>query len=255
MEDAQSWFTGPLTEVSQAFDDRETEASRRLAAAVSVFLAGAPRTVLDVGCGTGGVLRHLRRYLPTADLIGVDPSLDAIRACRLALRDLPEITLHQCGAEDLEPAMFPTAVELAVSHLNLGLWRDPVRGLSRIIGCLAPGGYCYIVDLAATDDDQLTRLAHTADERTYLHEQLSASYSVGELRSMVAHAGDAAGRRIQTHVGLGGLSGYRYDDPVAARLWSDKRVQEALSGFDSDPAAGWKADFVLYATIRRVDAR
>ncbi|HET7595146.1 MAG TPA: class I SAM-dependent methyltransferase [Stellaceae bacterium] len=53
-----------------------------LAAALAGAAAAPVRTVLDAGCGTGGLLLRLARARPDATLIGIDIDLGAVAAAR-----------------------------------------------------------------------------------------------------------------------------------------------------------------------------
>jgi ubiquinone/menaquinone biosynthesis C-methylase UbiE len=72
--------------------------------------AGASGRVLEIGCGTG---RNLPRYRSVASVVGVDPSLDALRRAR---RRAPSATLVCASGEALpfRDASFDTAVSSLV---------------------------------------------------------------------------------------------------------------------------------------------
>ncbi len=48
-------------------------------ARVAAALAPEPARILDVGCGTGALLRAVARQVPEAELVGVDASAEMIR--------------------------------------------------------------------------------------------------------------------------------------------------------------------------------
>src|SRR5215216_2103855 len=58
------------------------EATLRRAA----LLAPNPRRVLDVGCGTGALLRKAAERFPGAELVGVDPAAGMVEAAKKAWR-------------------------------------------------------------------------------------------------------------------------------------------------------------------------
>ena len=61
-----------------------------------------PTAVLDVGCGTGALLRTLADRLPTrVDLAGVDPARAMIEVGREALRERSNAHLEVAFAEQL----------------------------------------------------------------------------------------------------------------------------------------------------------
>src|SRR5262249_41917097 len=62
----------------------------------------APRTVLDVGCGTGALLRVLAGRLPSSvELVGVDAAPAMIAAARATLREQSNVSLAVGFAESL----------------------------------------------------------------------------------------------------------------------------------------------------------
>ncbi len=289
---AQSWFArDDRRDVSTTFDDRETAASRRLTAALGLRLHGAVRTVLDVGCGGGELLCDLLELDPGLRVVGIDPAPEAVAAARARHAGDERVTIVQTSAEGLDDApaaacLPANGVDLAICHLNLGLWDDPAAGLGRVLARLAPAGVLYLVDVAAPETgrerDAFLDLARSPDERRYLADQLAATYRPDELRDRVPRAAATATTapaqtggppaptggppaptggppesrrdppsRFETRVARGGLAGYPYESPEAGRLWTDPAVQRALAGFDDDPAAADKAASVLYAVVRR----
>ena len=58
-------------------------------------LAPQPRRVLDVGCGTGRLLRHARRHHPSATLVGVDVSTAMVA---VAASTTPRLGIHYLRA-------------------------------------------------------------------------------------------------------------------------------------------------------------
>ena len=56
--------------------------------AISATVASDAKTILDVGCGTGEVLQHLRAARPEARCAGIDISKPAIKAAARAYKDI-----------------------------------------------------------------------------------------------------------------------------------------------------------------------
>jgi hypothetical protein len=54
---------------------------------LALTLTPAPRRILDVGCGTGYLLRQLAARCPQAELAGIDPAPAMIEAARAAAAD------------------------------------------------------------------------------------------------------------------------------------------------------------------------
>jgi ubiquinone/menaquinone biosynthesis C-methylase UbiE len=99
----------------------------------------APQAILDIGCGTGRLLRKLARRFPSANLIGVDPAERMIAEAR---RRTPGATFYVGQAEDLP--LPEASVDLVMSTTSFHHWRDQALGV-RQVGCaLRPGG-CFVL--------------------------------------------------------------------------------------------------------------
>src|SRR5215472_13384648 len=95
--------------MQQAFFDRAHRATLALAAGV----VHQPVSVLDVGCGTGKLLRRANRYWPEAQLIGVDPAPGMIE---MAKRLTPYASFSTGLAEALP--LEDASVDLALSTIS-----------------------------------------------------------------------------------------------------------------------------------------
>ena len=103
-----------------------------------------PGVVLDIGCGTGRLLRAVSTCWPNAQLIGVDPAEGMIANAR---RLNPDATFHLGSAEALP--LLDYSVDLALSTLSFHHWQDHAAALSEIVRVLRPGGYFILVDVSA----------------------------------------------------------------------------------------------------------
>lgn len=112
---------------------------------LALSLVPAPRRVLDVGCGTGYLLRRLARRCPEAAVLaGVDPAPAMIGAARAAAAD-GRLTLAAGVAEHLP---WPTAAfDLVVSTTSFDHWADQGAGLAECARVLAPGGWLVLTDM------------------------------------------------------------------------------------------------------------
>jgi ubiquinone/menaquinone biosynthesis C-methylase UbiE len=119
------------------------EATLRRAA----LLAPDPRRLLDVGCGTGALLRKAADRFPTADLSGVDPAAGMVEAARKSWRGDRPARFVRAAAEALpfESGEF----DLVTSTVSFHHWQDQQAGLHEIGRVLAPGGSVVLADMFA----------------------------------------------------------------------------------------------------------
>ncbi len=101
---------------------------------------GKPSAILDVGCGTGRLLRAARQVWPGARLVGVDPSEGMVRAGSA----LTPGELIVAGAEDIP--LPDRSIDLAFSTIAFHHWSDPERGLREVARVLRPGGGFVLID-------------------------------------------------------------------------------------------------------------
>jgi ubiquinone/menaquinone biosynthesis C-methylase UbiE len=103
-----------------------------------------PARVLDVGCGTGLLLRDLAQRLPgAACLAGVDAAAGMIEQARAKAGD-PRLRFEQGTAERLP---FPDAAfDLVISTTSFDHWTDQRAGLAECHRVLAPRGFFVLTD-------------------------------------------------------------------------------------------------------------
>ena len=99
--------------------------------------------ILDVGCGTGRLLRRLTEAYPHAAALGVDPAPGMVRVAR---RNGLEAVVGSAEALPLPDRAF----DLVVTTMSFHHWGDQVAGLAEIRRVLAPGGHLLLVDAITT---------------------------------------------------------------------------------------------------------
>jgi ubiquinone/menaquinone biosynthesis C-methylase UbiE len=101
-----------------------------------------PESILDVGCGTGRLLRKAGERWPSSRLIGIDPAGGMIEEARLLM---PNATFYVSMAESLP--LPDASVDLAFSTASFHHWRDKVQGVREVRRVLRPGGRFLLADI------------------------------------------------------------------------------------------------------------
>jgi len=97
--------------------------------------------IIDVGCGTGRLLRAASVRWPEAQLFGVDPAEHMVSE---ASRLNPNATFKLAWAESLP---FPDqSADVVLSSLSFHHWRSQTKGLQEIARVLRPGGLFCLAD-------------------------------------------------------------------------------------------------------------
>lgn len=115
------------------------------AAELAVSVHAEPRHVLDVGCGTGYLLRLLAGRCPqTTELAGIDPAPSMIEAAEQAAND--RRLRFTVGVAERLPYS-DDAFDLVVSTTSFDHWADQRAGLGECARVLTPGGHLVLADL------------------------------------------------------------------------------------------------------------
>jgi len=101
----------------------------------------APSCIIDVGCGTGRLLRTASVRWPKAQLFGVDPAEQMIAE---ATRLNPNIVFKIAPAESLP---FPDqTADVVLSSISFHHWTNKEKGLQEIARVLRPRGLFCLAD-------------------------------------------------------------------------------------------------------------
>ena len=123
--------------------------------------AERPR-VLDIGCSTGNLLRHLKNMVPGPEYVGGDLAESSLAQCRTNPA-LDGISFETLDVTDLPTEAYDVVVVNAVLYMFDEVQYD--RALSSIAGSLRSGGTAIIYDFAHPFEHQNI----TIDETSLMH--------------------------------------------------------------------------------------
>jgi ubiquinone/menaquinone biosynthesis C-methylase UbiE len=106
-----------------------------------------PASILDIGCGTGRLLRRAARRVPDARMTGVDASEEMIRVARASVNGTAPIRFVHGFAEDMP--FGDESFDLVVTTMSFHHWSDQSLGLREARRVLAPDGTFVLVDALA----------------------------------------------------------------------------------------------------------
>jgi len=125
-----------------------------------------PECVLDIGCGTGRLLRKAASRWPAARFIGVDPAEGMVEAAR---RLSPTTVFYRGQGEDLP--LPDGSVDLAFTTVSFHHWQDQTAGLREVCRVLRPQGRLCLADGALPLGLVPHSRIHTRPEVRALFEQ------------------------------------------------------------------------------------
>jgi ubiquinone/menaquinone biosynthesis C-methylase UbiE len=108
----------------------------------------APVAILDVGCGTGRMLRTAEQRFPNAALEGVDAALGMVKHAQGVLPARSRIRFRQANAEKLPFA--DQQFDLVFSTMTFHHWDDQPHAIAEVARVLKPGGRWLLADFVAT---------------------------------------------------------------------------------------------------------
>ena len=113
-------------------------------ASLALSTAQSPGRVLDVGCGTGYLLRCLGRQYPDAErLAGIDAAASMILVAQKSADDA-RLSFLAGVAEELP---YPDeSFDLVVSTTSFDHWSDQQKGLAECRRVVTAGGHLVLVD-------------------------------------------------------------------------------------------------------------
>ena len=102
-----------------------------------------PGNILDIGCGTGRLLRRMHVRWPSASLVGVDVAEGMVARAR---EQTDYATIYQAPAEHLP--LENDSVDLATSTTSFHHWSDQAQGVREAVRVLREGGLFILADMS-----------------------------------------------------------------------------------------------------------
>jgi SAM-dependent methyltransferase len=154
VEQAEAW-DGPEGERWTAYADRYDRATRRHRDhLVSAGVVRSGDTVLDIGCGTGGLTRDVVRTAHAGAALGVDLSARMLDRAReiTAAEGLRNVSYEQA---DAQTHRFQEAgVDVAVSSFGASFFGDSVAAFTNIARAVRPGGRLALLSWRELDRNE-----------------------------------------------------------------------------------------------------
>ncbi|PIR75149.1 MAG: hypothetical protein CO030_04030 [Candidatus Magasanikbacteria bacterium CG_4_9_14_0_2_um_filter_42_11] len=142
-----------------------------------------PKTVLDIGCGPGFLLKKLHAYKGISTLYGVDPDPSMVRYAQSLLKNISStIFCANAVSLPLEDATCDAVVtSLAFHHLSS---EQKIRATKEIVRVLQPGKRFWIFDFVAPTNFLGRLLIPLSPEHRMLQDNMS-----GRVREILTEGG------------------------------------------------------------------
>lgn len=169
MTDARRDVVAEYDRLAPDYDERWSFYVRATAEATARRVVVVPgQRLLDVGCGTGALLRLLGHQHPRVSLAGIDPSHAMLAIARARLP--ANVGLMQGSAEQLPLA--DATFDIVVTNSAFHYFADPAAAVRNMKRVLRPGGKLVITDwcddfLVCRLCDRWLRLVNPVHTRIY----------------------------------------------------------------------------------------
>jgi SAM-dependent methyltransferase len=144
---------------------------------------------LDVGCGTGWLVRRIAPLVSAGLAAGLDVSDAMVRRAEVLSAELPNVVFALGGADAIprDSGFFNKLISVESAYY----WPDPARGLREIFRVLSPGGSAWILINYYRDNPHCHQWGELLKVPTHL-------FSAAEWAELLRQAGfhDVAYRRM-----------------------------------------------------------
>ncbi len=138
--------------------------------------------VLDVGCGTGQLLRRIARRFPDAELVGVDPAPGMVHQAQAATPPNRHLEFINAGAENLP--LPDDHFDLVMTTLSFHHWADQQQALYEIRRVLRSSGLFVLTDVVAAGWLRRILTRRPVTGRFHSPEAIDAMLDKGGLRTV-----------------------------------------------------------------------
>jgi ubiquinone/menaquinone biosynthesis C-methylase UbiE len=155
---------------------------------VEQVLAGAPASVLDLGCGTGTLTVELARRAAAVRVVGVDGDREVLTRARAKAGPRTDIEFVEAMAQSLpfQDATFDRVVSSLVFHHLVPSLKH--AALTEALRVLAPGGRLHLADFGRPHDP-LMRIAFRAGVQALDGMENTRDHADGRLPEIVQAGG------------------------------------------------------------------
>ncbi len=112
----------------------------------------SPHSVLDIGCGTGRLLRLMQARWPDARLVGIDSSEGMVARARQLT---PVATIYQASADHIP--LQDAFLDLVTTTMSFHHWSDQTHGVAEVARVLKSGGIFVLADINIGHGHPLSR--------------------------------------------------------------------------------------------------
>jgi ubiquinone/menaquinone biosynthesis C-methylase UbiE len=138
-------------------------------------------TILDIGCGSGELLRRLQVQFPALRLVGADASMSMLAVARHKLSASAALCNATAEALPFATASFDVIFSTSVLHY----WPEPARALAELRRVLRPGGRLTMTDWCG---DYVSCRATAAGLRL-MQRPVAQVYRAAECRRLLERTG------------------------------------------------------------------
>ncbi len=147
--------------------------------------------LLDIGCGTGALLREAAQRFPVGELYGVDPAPEMVRVAQESTLANSRLHVLEAPAQSLP---FPDGrFDVVLSTVSFHHWGDQAQGLREATRVLARDGVFVLADMFAIAAGRfIFAVGHSRDR----------FHTRAEIEGLLSAAGlDVLGWRVVYRVG------------------------------------------------------